>query len=187
MTLKKWQLISSQDISPSPWFPLEKRTYKLPNDSIVDDFYVTTIADSIHIIPITTNNHIVMIKMFKQGVDEIMTQFPAGRLESKHKSLLDAAVCELKEEAGISTNPESLIHIGSLALMTTKASEKAHFFIAPNVEFNSNQNLDPNEEIEVLELTTQEIDTMIKEGLIWDAPCIAGYTLAKAKFPDLFN
>jgi 8-oxo-dGTP pyrophosphatase MutT (NUDIX family) len=82
---------------------LKKRKYELPNGKIVDDFYVTTLADSVHIIPITTDRKIVMIRMYKQGVDDFIIQFPAGRYENKHIDILDTAVAELEEETGIKT------------------------------------------------------------------------------------
>ncbi|MBT3249861.1 MAG: NUDIX hydrolase [Candidatus Pacebacteria bacterium] len=182
MKLKKWKLLSKQDISPSKWFPLEKRSYQLSNGRKVDDFFVTTLADSVHIISMTKEGKVVMIRMYKQGVDEIMIQFPAGRLEDKHKDLKDVAVKELEEEAGIKVHESELKLVGKVSLMTTKATELAHFYFVSEVTFNSKQNLDDNEEIEVITLLPREIDEYIKQGKIWDAPCIAGWELVKRKY-----
>lgn len=180
--IKKWQLQSKRDISPSEWFPLEARTYLLPNGKVIEDFYVTTLADSVHILARTTHGKIIMIRMFKQGIDEIVIQFPAGRLEDKHTDLVDAAVHELEEETGVKANAGDLRYAGKLSLMSTKASELAHYYFVDNVAINSTQNLDETEEIEVLEFTPQQIETMINTGEIWDAPAIAGWELVKRKF-----
>lgn len=183
--LKKWKLLEKSDASPSPHFPIEKRKYELPNGKIVDDFYVTTLADSVHIIPITTDRKIVMIRMYKQGVDDFIIQFPAGRYENKHIDILDTAVAELEEETGIKTEKNGLIHIGSLSMASTKASEIIHYFTVSDVSLNSSQNLDPNEEIEVLTLTPQEIDNAIVDGSIWCSPTISGWHLLKSKYLNL--
>lgn len=181
MALKKWKLLTSKDVSPSKWFPLEQRSYQMPNGQQVDDFFVTTLADSVHVVSITTEGKVVLIKMYKQGVDEIMIQFPAGRYEAKHADHRDAAVRELAEEAGIKVAPEELEYIGKLALMTTKASEVCHFYFVKDVIINTSQNLDETEQIEVITLTPSEIDAAIADGTIWDAPCIAGWQLVRTK------
>ncbi|MCA9369210.1 MAG: NUDIX domain-containing protein [Pseudomonadales bacterium] len=100
--IKKWKLLFSEDVSLSEHAPLEKRVYELPDGAVIDDFYVTTLADSVHIIPITKDKIVVMIRMYKPGSDEIMIQFPAGRFEPKKHGTRDAAaVAELAEETGI--------------------------------------------------------------------------------------
>jgi len=181
--LKKWTLLATEDVSPSQWFPLEKRKYQMPNGKIVDDFYVTTLEDSVHIVPITKEGKIVLIRMYKQGADEIMIQFPAGRFEAKkHKNKLETAQLELEEETGIKVKAEDLEYVGKFALMTTKASEYAHLYLVRNVEFNSQQNLDDNEEIEILQLWPDEVDQYILEGKIADAPAITNWYLIKNKY-----
>ena len=186
MGLRKWRLVSKVDVSPSEWFPVEQRSYLLPDERLVDDFFVTTLADSVNVIAITRDKKVVLIRMYKPGIDEIMIQFPAGRFEGKHKSIVDAEVQELEEETGIKVSKEEMVFVGKLALMTTKATEAAHYYLVTDVSFNSQQNLDEDEEIEVLTLDPKEVDLYIKEGKIWDAPCIAGWELAKKKFGKLF-
>src|SRR5688572_5757232 len=134
MSLQKWKLLSRTDVSSSPFFPLEKRTYQVPNGKVVDDFFVTTLADCAHVIAITKEKKVVLIRMYKQGVDRIVTQFPAGRLEKKHKDIRDVAVSELEEEAGIKVNSEQLVPVYSQSVMTTKSTEHIHLFVVKDVE-----------------------------------------------------
>jgi len=181
--LKKWQLIKTEDVSPSKYFPVEKRRYKLPNGKTVDDFYVTTIADSVHVVPVTKEGKVVMIRIYKQGVDKVVTQFPAGRFESaKHSDIIDVAVQELEEEAGIKVSADQLEYVGKHALMTTKATEYAHLYLVKDVEFNGQQNLDENEEIEVITLNPKEVDELIVKGEIIGSPTIANWYLIKKKY-----
>lgn len=169
---------------PSKWFPIENRTYQTPDGRIVNDFFVSTLDDSVHVIAITRDKQVAMIRMFKQGADEILIQLPAGRVEGKHSSIAQAAVSELEEETGILVSESSLEFIGKLSLMSTKATEFAYYYLATDVELNSKQNLDENEDIEVLFFNPGEIDQMVTDGKIWDAPCIAGWEIAKKKFPE---
>ena len=178
LTPKPWKLLKSVDVSPSPHFPIEKRTYELPNGKIVDDFYVTTLEDSAYIIPVTTEGKLVLIRMYKPGLDQVVVQFPAGRIEAKkHKSPRDAAAQELLEEAGIRIDESLLIPLGKLAAMTTKATEVTHVFVAPNVTINAQQKLDETEEIEVFTATRAEVDEMIRRGEAIEAQMIAAWYL----------
>lgn len=188
--LSKWKLLSSEDVSLSKHAPLEKRVYELPDGAVIDDFFVTTLADSVHIIPITDRKTVVMIRMYKPGVDEVMIQFPAGRFErEKHGTHEAAAVAELAEETGIQVTEADLRKLGSLPIMTTKATESAQLFVVSGVVFEdrTEQDLDQTEEIEVLEFEPSEIDDMIQSGEITDAVAIADWTVLRLKHPELFD
>ena len=71
MSIQKWKLLSAKDVSPSTWFPIEARTYQLPNGKIIEDFTVTTLADVAMIIPMTTEGKLVLVNQYKPGVDAV--------------------------------------------------------------------------------------------------------------------
>ena len=70
--LKKWQLLSKRDVSPNSWFPVESRTYRLPNGQIIEDFTVSTIPNVSMVIAITKEQKVVLVHQYKPGVDEMM-------------------------------------------------------------------------------------------------------------------
>ena len=179
--LKKWQLLSKKDVSPSSWFPIEDRTYKLPNGQIIDDFTVTTLADVAMIVPITKDQKVVLVRQYKPGVDEIMIQFPAGRLENKHTDLIHLAQHELEEETGIKAERNQLVQFAKLSGFSTKASEVVYLFLAKACQFNSQQQFDVTEDIEVLVVSFEQMDQMVESGEVWCAQTIAGWQLAKLK------
>lgn len=85
--LLPWRLISKKDVSVGKWFPIEERTYELPDGKIVDDFTVTTLSDVSVIIPFMKDGTILMCRQFKPGAGEMTYEFPGGRMESDHKIL----------------------------------------------------------------------------------------------------
>lgn len=183
MTPSKWKLVDTQDVSPSKWFPVEKRTYLLPSGKVVDDFFVTTLADVAMIVPLTQEGKVVLVKQFKPGFDEVIIEFPAGRIEKSHKNIEETAIHELEEETGIAAN--EVEYFATLAGFVTKGTEKVSCFLARDVEFNSTQNLDTNEDIEVITLSPKELDLMIENNQIVAAITIAAWEVAKKKFPDI--
>lgn len=180
--MKKWKLLSKKDVSPHKWFPIEMRTYRLPNGKITDNFSVTTIGDVAMMVAVTKNKKVVLVRQFKPGANAIMLQLPAGRVELHHANLVETAQHELKEEVGIDVPQERFKHFATLSAFSTKGTEKVFFYFVPDVEFNSAQHLDTTEEIEVVPLTFSKMDKYIRDGRIWCAQTIAGWELAKKHF-----
>jgi 8-oxo-dGTP pyrophosphatase MutT (NUDIX family) len=186
MPPQKWKLLSAKDVSPSKWFPIESRTYELPDGRILDDFTVTTLGDVAMILPITKEKKVVFIQQFKPGIGDILVQLPAGRIEKNHHSIAETARHELEEETGIKIAPDQLHFIAKVHAFSTKASEVVHLFLAGHCELNSQQHLDTYEDIEVLQWSFAEVEKNIANGRIWDAEAIAAWELAKKKFPEYF-
>lgn len=186
MTPKKWVLLSKRDASPNKWFPVEIRKYKLPDGRIVDDFSVTTLADVSMIVPITKDKKVVLVNQFKPGAGDVILEFPAGRIEPHHKNFTELAQNELEEEVGIKVKKEDLKHFATFNGFVTKGTGKVHIYFVRNVEFNSSQQLDKNEDIEVVTLTFTQMDEYIFNGKIWAAQTIAAWELAKKHFPKVF-
>lgn len=187
MTPKKWTILSKKDISPHKWFPLELRTYQLPNGNIVEDFSVTTLQDVAMVVPITKDKKVVLVRQFKAGVDEVILEFPAGRLEGKSTDLVELAKEELEEEVGIKVEKSDLKYFGMVAGFVSKGSEKVYLYLATDVVFNAQQHLDVTEDIEIVTLTFAEMNEYIFAGKIWASQTIAAWELAKKHFPQIFE
>ncbi|MGJ5640785.1 NUDIX hydrolase [Formosa sp. S-31] len=184
--MKTWKIISETDVSPSPWFPIQKHTIELPNGTLIDDYYITTLGNVAMVLPITTDNEIVMVKQYKHGIKEVVIELPAG-FQQNGKSIEDSALAELEEETGIKTSLDKLIPIGKIANVPTKSSQISFGFLATGVTFNSTQNLDINEDIEIIKRTPTETLKMIQNGEIWVADTVAFIMKAYLMFPELFK
>jgi ADP-ribose pyrophosphatase len=185
MNIQKWKKLTETDVSPSPWFPIVKRDYELPDGKIVKDFTITTIADVAMIIPVTPDKKVVFVRQYKPGVDDITIEFPAGRIEPHHGSIEDTAKHELVEETGIVA--KTLIALPTIAGFPTKGTELIYGFLATDLTFTGEQHLDENENIEVLTLTPQEVDEYIQSGKIMTSHTIAYWYLVQRYHPEVFR
>lgn len=131
-----------------------------------------TPSDWCNVIPITTNNELVMIRLQRFGIDAQSLEIPGGLIDPGEEPLA-AATRELREETGYESNdvrPLGVVHANP-ALQPTKL----HMFVARNcVPARGGQALDELEDCEVVLVPFDQVDDMFREGkithaLIWTA------------------
>ncbi len=184
--MKKWKVLKKEDVSPSKWFPVEKHTVELSDGTVIDDFYISPMKNAAMIFPITTKNEIVLVKQYKHAVGEILIELPAG-FQQEGKTLEETALAELEEETGIKATKDNLIFLGKTVSNPTKITQTIYCYIARNLEFNSKQNLEVTEEIEIIKVTPLKALEMVKKGEIWAADSVANIARAYLKFPEIFS
>lgn len=181
--IKKWQLLSEKDISPSPWFPLYVHQVKLPDGKVIDEYYVSKLGDVAMVVAITKKKEIVFVRQYKHGIGEIVLELPAGRIGKRTPE--KAAKEELREETGIVA--EELVYLGGVVVAPSKDSTVTHGFLVKNAKATKKQRLDEHENIEIILIPLSQIETKIKNGEIKVADTIAILNLFRLKAPDLFK
>jgi 8-oxo-dGTP pyrophosphatase MutT (NUDIX family) len=182
--IKKWEILSEDDISPSPWFPLFKHKVKLPNSRIVEDYYLSKVGDVAMIVPITTKKEIVFVRQYKHGAGEIIIELPAGRIKTGHDPI-EIAKAELEEETGYHAN--ELLHLGTIFGEPSKDTFKVYGYLTMNLSLKHLQKFDENEDIEVLLIPSNKVDNKIENGEIRASDTITFIKLAQLKEPGLFK
>ncbi len=183
--MSKWKVLNEKDVSPSSWFPILLHTVELPDGTIVDDFFISPLGDVGMVLPITTGNKVVLVSQYKHGLGETVIELPAG-FQQKDKSIEDSALAELEEETGIRAQADQLIPLGKISSIPTKCNLSTYGFLAKDLTFNSKQNLEITENIELLLLEPKQVIQMIKDGNIWIGDSVSFIMKAYLLFPDLF-
>ena len=183
---KKWEILSETDVSPSPWFPIVQHKVKLPDGSVVDDYFITNMPDAVMVVPILEENgHMVLVKQYKHGQQRSLIELPAGFVQ-KDKSIIASALAEWNEETGILATDSDLISLGKVSNIPTKATQCTHGFLATGLKFNSIQDLDTTEDITVLTHSPLDVIEMISNGELWVADSVSFIMKAYLKYPGLF-
>lgn len=124
------------------------------------------------IIPITSENKIIMVKQFRKPLEQVILEIPAGKIDPGEQHIPEeTAVRELEEETGYRAG--ALTHVTSMYLSPGFANEKLHIYYAENLEKVENPR--PQDEDEVLELyefTLDEAKAEMIQGTICDAKTI---------------
>ncbi len=106
---------------------------------------------------------ILMIKEFRRPLNEYVFSFPAGIIEKKDKTLLDAYIREIEEELGGSIKNIEYCQKNPMPLCAGVTDESNYYAIVEIKELHF-QKLEEQERIEVYKFTVQELEQKIKNS-----------------------
>ena len=82
-----------------PWLEIGEEDIELPDGRVIENFSRITTRDFAIVVPLTADDHTMLIRSYKHGVRAISRSFPAGYLEDGEEPLAGAKR-ELREETG---------------------------------------------------------------------------------------
>lgn len=118
--------------------------------------------DVVYILPITPNGRYVLIKQFRFPINAYVLETPAGIVETG-SALEDIALKELKEETGYTTN-KPLETLPKYPISPGLTNGFAYGFCARDVIQTNNQILEDAEDIEIVELSKDELVDIANKG-----------------------
>lgn len=165
MTNKKdWFVVESNYLMKTPWLKVRKDAVKLPTGVEIDDYYVLEYPDWVTIIAITDEGKYVMERQYRHGIRKTCYELCGGTVE-KGEDVLETAMRELKEETGYEGGEWEFFSI--TAPNPAAMTNLCHTFVAKGVYKAGEQQLDHTEDIDVIELTEDELlHTMLSGQII---------------------
>ena len=160
---KKWQIILSKYLIRNKWLTVRKDNVKLPSGVEIDNYYVLEYPDWVTVIAITAEGKYVMERQYRHGIQKTCYELCGGTVE-KGENILETARRELKEETGYEGGKWEFFSI--TAPNPAAMTNLCHTFIARGVYKAVEQNLEPTEDIDVCEMTEEELLEIMKAGLI---------------------
>ncbi|MGA2297723.1 MAG: NUDIX hydrolase [FCB group bacterium] len=169
--LKKPKQISSEIRLTNPYWDYNIDLYESPNGKEYEYHYVHSRGASF-VIP-KKHNTFVLIRQYRYLNRRESLEFPGGGIKPG-KSDLETAIDELSEEAGYKAG--SIKKIGEFNPYNGVTDEICSVFLAEGL-LETKSKPDETEEFEIVELTKDEINAMIKSGEIWDGMTLAAWSL----------
>ena len=126
---------------------------------------------------IKVDDKFIIEKQFRYALGKEIYELPAGKLEADEEPL-EAAKRECLEETGY--KPLEMIHLGDMSPTCGYSTEIIHFYYCPK-SVKQERHLDSDEVIDLMYLSLEEIEQMIKEDQIIDSKILAVLTLYKNK------
>jgi len=173
---KPWKLLHSHLALDHPWCQVRQDTIQLPNQTIIDDYFVNIRPEVAMIVPVTPEGTILFVRQYRHGVQKVLLELPAGHFHSPKESAAVAARRELEEETGYQT--QDWTPLGILYDNPPKDTNGIHVFLAQNIHHVSQQNLDITEDIELVFIPLAQVMDAVFEGNLCVAGTIAALVLA---------
>jgi len=173
-----WTVLKSESILTTPWFELRKDRCQTPEGAIVPEYYTWKKRDCVIVFPVTEDNHVLLIKQYRHGVQKICVDYPGGTIDDG-QSVLDAAHLELIEETGYYS--EACTPIASYLMDSSYSNQKTHFVMALECK-KASKTSNAQEVTEVFKVPISDIsqfaenkiDCLLCSLVTWKALCHLG-------------
>lgn len=153
-------------------------TMQIPNGNTAKWDFIEHIGAAA-VLPVREDGKLVMVRQYRNALDQMTLELPAGSLDYRGEPTLDAAKRELTEETGYSAGSFEFL----ISIFTTVAfcNEKIDIYVAKDLKAGS-QNLDENEYINVEAYDIEELCEMIYDAKIQDSKTVAAIMAYKNKY-----
>lgn len=134
---------------------------------------------AVAVIAITPENKIIMVEQYRKALERSLVEIPAGKLE-KGEAPEFTAMRELEEETGYTADKLELIQ--SFSTSPGFADEVVHLYYAVGLKRSTSEAaLDEDEFVELMEVTLEEAEDMVKNQRIYDAKTAFAVLWAKER------
>ncbi len=121
---------------------------------------------AVAVVPLTKDHEVICIRQYRYALDRVTLEIPAGKFDYIGEDHREAALRELREETGYTT--ETLTDIGALATSPALLTEIIYLYLAENMTEGENDP-DDDEFLEMVKIPLDEMVDMIISGEIQDA------------------
>ena len=136
----------------------------LPNGEPSIREYVRHIG-AVAVLPLTDDGEVICVRQYRYAHGCLMTEIPAGKLDSKTEDHVEAALRELREETG--ARCQKLTYLGLYRSTPAILDEKIDLYLAEGLTFGETD-LDDDEFLETFRMPLSTLVDMVMSGEITD-------------------
>lgn len=178
MSVLDWKKISSKYLVRAPWATLRVDTCKMPDGTIIPEYYVLEYPNWVNVIALTDDNQVILVRQYRHAAGEEILELPGGVIE-ENESPEQAARRELLEETGYEFT--SFEFLADLYANPSTANNKTHCFLASGGIKTSEQELDRGEELIVELVSLAKLKELVLNNKLGQALHTSGVFYALVK------
>ena len=171
MPEEKWRLVHQQTLEQNKFLEIRKHDYELPDGSRLEGFYFLQERNGVHIVVVTGQREMLLVRQYRAGIDAFAYECPAGFVEDGDEDVLERAKRELREETGYAA--ERWYPLGVIHPSPHRTRKTDHCFLALDARRVAEQDLDSTEFVQYERVPLDQVWQMIREGQITSASAIA--------------
>lgn len=162
------QRIKSELVHQGSFLQLRRDTVRLPHGGEASREYVVH-PGAVVVIALLNDGQVLLERQFRYPVGQVMTEFPAGKLDAGETPLF-CAQRELLEETGYSASEWA--YAGPMHLAIGYSDEVIHVFFARGLSAGE-RHLDADEFLDVCSMTPAELLDGVRTGQVTDAKTLS--------------
>ena len=156
--------VGTEDIFSGIILDVKRDTVELPNGHRTIRELIRHVG-AVCVVPVTDDGRVVVERQYRYPLDRVITEIPAGKLDSREEDRLSAAQRELREETGITADrwTDMGLYYGTPAY----SDEKITMYLAQGLHMGE-QHLDDDEFLNVQTVPIAELVEEILSGAVID-------------------
>lgn len=155
---RRWEILGDDEVLHQGWVTVSRRVYRLP-DGRVAQWEMVGGGQSVGVLALTPEGHIVCVRQFRPGPDRVVLNIPGGFVEPGETPEM-AGVRELTEETGYVSDDVTL----AVTAMSASSTGKRHVVIARDCRLDGLQALDEYEDCEPVVLPVDTVRRELRAG-----------------------
>lgn len=161
----KEEKIASEEIYDGAIMHITRDTVSLPDNNTAYREIMHHVG-AVCVIPVDSDGNVILERQYRYAAGTVMTEIPAGKLDSPTEDRLSAAKRELREETGYTA--ESWHCLGDFYPAPAYSTERITMYLARELK-RGERELDEDEFLTVFTMPLTELVAMVNEGKIPDA------------------
>ena len=138
---------------------------------------------AVAVLALNNKNQVAVVRQYRYPVKRVLTEIPAGKTDKDpNETILQAAQRELREETGCTA--EVFEFLGDILTSPGVMTEVIHLFFAKGLKTGS-QDLDDTEFLNVVTISEEELEQMVKTGRFQQSVHVMAWLLAKKQEQEI--
>ena len=156
---------ATEDIFDGIILNVKRDTVRLPNGSSSTREVIRHVG-AVCVIPVTDDGKAIVERQYRYPFDTVITEIPAGKLDSKEEDRLSAAKRELREETGLTA--DRWTDLGGFYPAAAYSDEYISMYMARKLQ-PGERHLDADEFLDVFTVPLKDLVEDVMAGRISDA------------------
>ena len=156
--------IASKEIFDGHILHVYKDTVELPNGKEASRELIRHIG-AVAVVPLTDDGNVIVERQFRYPLGQVITEIPAGKLDSFDEDRLEAIKRELREETGYVA--DEWMELGDYHPAAAYTDERITLYLATGLH-KGERDLDEDEFLDVIEVPLIDLVKDVAAGKITD-------------------
>jgi 8-oxo-dGTP pyrophosphatase MutT (NUDIX family) len=167
-----WDSVENEIVGEFSAFCVRRHLMRSPRTGDLHEFHVVDVPTCVQVIAFTADDRVILVEQFRQGVQRVSLEFPAGVVDDGEDPVT-AAVRELEEETGYTAEHAELL--GDFDSDPAIQSNTIKVIVARGCRADGERDQDDGEDVDVSIFASTEIYGLIDEGRIRHSASISAW------------